>query len=114
MKEILLLAKKPQGHNNIYECLDEGVVSLNWLNLFPSSKIQHHNFSSLDHCPISLSINLSQGRKAPPFRFDKLWTTRRDFDCLVKKTWCTQFQGSYMYCFTRKCKLLKSNAKGWA
>lgn len=77
-------------------------------------KVKHHNFTSSDHCRISVSLILSQVRKAPPFRFNKLWTTRKDFDCLIKRTWSTRFQGSHMFCFTRKCKPLKEKAKLWS
>lgn len=84
------------------------------MNLFPCSKIKHHNFTSSDHCSISVSLKLSQVRKTPPFRFNKLWTTRKNFDCLIKKTWRTRFQASHMFCFTRKCKLLKEKVKLWS
>lgn len=89
------------------EHLDKGIVSLDWLTLFPNSKVQHHY-------QVSICLNVSKWRKAPPFRFNKLWTSQKDFDCLIKKSWWSQFQGSHMYCFTKKCKLLKEKAKIWS
>ena len=94
--------------------MDKGVVSIDWLTLFPDAKLFNHNLSSSDHCQVSLSFKVRQCRKAPPFKFIKLWTTRKDFDCLVKKTWCTHFQGSFMYYLTKKCRLLKERAKNWS
>ena len=32
-------------------------------------------------------------------------------DTLIKKTWCTQFDGSFMFTLVNKCKLLKIKAK---
>ena len=37
----------------------------------------------------------------------------KDFDVLIKKTWCNQFQGSRMFCLVKKMKLLKVKAKDW-
>lgn len=84
------------------------------MNLFPTSKVKHHNFTSSNHCPILLSLNLSQVRNAPPFCFNKQWTSRDDFDCIVKKSCRCRFQGSHLFCFTCKCKLLKEKAKVWS
>lgn len=42
-----------------------------------------------------------------------MWRTRKDYDNLIKKTWCTKFYGSYMYCLVKKCSLLKVKSKIW-
>ena len=105
--------KKRSGTNNVLERLDKAIVSLGWLELFSNASIVNHVFTSSDHSPISLSLPMVKVSKAPPFRFQKMWCLRKDFDCLVKKTWCTKFHGSHMYCLVQKCKLLKSKAKEW-
>lgn len=64
--------KKKNGPNNTMERLDKGAASIDWLNLFHASKLHHHNFSSSDHCPISLDLKLLIYLKAPPLKFDKL------------------------------------------
>ena len=51
--------------------------------------------------------------KAQPFRFEKMWSTRKDFDTLVKKTWSTKFSGPNMFCLVSKCKVLKAKIKIW-
>lgn len=87
---------------------------MEWLNLFPGAKINYHVFTSSDHCQVSINLGLHKGRKSPPFRFDKIWTTRKVFDAVIKKAWCTKFTSYYMYCFMKKCKLLKEKAKIWS
>ena len=106
--------KKRCGSSNILERLDKGVASLEWINLFPNAILNHHIFTSSDHCQVSLCLKLHQGRKAPPFKFNKIWTTRKDFDIIIKKAWCTRFNGSFMFCLAKKCKLLKEKAKLWS
>lgn len=69
---------------------------------------------SSDHCHVSINLDLPQGRKSTPFRFDKIWTSRKDFDVVIKKAWCTKFCGSDMYYFMKKCNLLKEKAKIWS
>ncbi|XP_074315393.1 uncharacterized protein LOC141651587 [Silene latifolia] len=73
----------------------------------------HHAFTSSDHCPISVKFHDQVHKKAPPFRFELMWTLRNDFSKMVKSCWQYQFQGSYMFCLSQKCKLLKQKAKKW-
>ena len=80
---------------------------------FPAAKIKHHNFTSSDHCIISLDYLSLVQSKAPPFRFEKMWCSCKAYDILVKKTWCQRFSGSYMFCLVKKCKLLKAKSKEW-
>ncbi|XP_010676027.1 uncharacterized protein LOC104891937 [Beta vulgaris subsp. vulgaris] len=105
--------KKKGGADNIHERLDRGVASIDWLSLFPQAKISHNIFTSSDHCQITLNYIPFQKAKAPPFKFEKMWCSRRDYDTLVKKTWCTHFIGSHMFRLTQKCKLLKEKSKIW-
>ncbi|XP_057251441.1 uncharacterized protein LOC130591711 [Beta vulgaris subsp. vulgaris] len=42
-----------------------------------------------------------------------MWCHRKDYDTLVKKTWCTRFNGSHMFNLVKKCKLLKVASKKW-
>lgn len=106
--------KKKNGPNNITERLDKGAASIEYLNLFLAVKLHHHIFSSSDHCPISLELKVPSCLKAPSFKFDKLWSSRKNFDVLLKRTWYTRFEWSNMFCLTIKCKLLKEKAKNWA
>ena len=78
--------KKKAGPNNILERLDRGVASSSWLGIFPQAKVKHHIFTSSDHCQMSLEYLPKENCKSPPFRFEKMWCSRKDYDVLVKKT----------------------------
>ena len=80
--------KKRASPNNLLERLDRGIASPLWLSWFPQAKLIHHPFTSSDHCQVSLDLSRSQSFKAPPFKFEKMWCLRKDYDTLVKKTWC--------------------------
>lgn len=43
-----------------------------------------------------------------------MWCLRKEYDTLVKKTWCTQFVGSHMFRLVKKRKLLKKKSKEWS
>lgn len=70
-------------------------------------------FTSSDHCQIVLKYLPTNCSKALPFLFEKMWCLRKDYDTLVKRTWCTHFIGSQMFRLVKKCKLLKANSKEW-
>lgn len=107
------LEEKKDGSNNIFERLDRGLANSEWLNLFPTAHIQHHTFTTSDHCQISLNLALNKSFKCPPFRFEKMWSQRSDYMALVAKVWNNRFEGSNMCCLTKKLKLLKSVSKEW-
>ncbi|KAK9666223.1 hypothetical protein RND81_14G169700 [Saponaria officinalis] len=105
--------KKKTSSENVFEILDRALASPNWISSYPNMQFVHHAFTSSDHCPISVKFHDQVHKKAPPFRFELMWTLRNDFSKIVKKCWQYQFQGSYMFCLSQKCKLLKQKAKNW-
>lgn len=99
---MVYLVKKRDGVGNIFERLDRGRASTSWISMFPQANIVHHVFTSSDHCQISLNYLSKATSKTPPFRFEKMRCLRKDYDSLVKKTWCTHFDGSHMFRLTKK------------
>lgn len=89
------------------------MASPSWIDKFPQGKLKHHPFTSSDHCQISLNLSQDALFKWPPFCFEKMWCLRKDYDTLVKKTWCNRFEGSHMFKLVNKCKLLKENSNRW-
>lgn len=81
--------------------------------IFPRAKIVHHAFTSSDHCQISLNYLSNNITKHPPFRFEKMWCIRKNYDTLVKKTRCSQFSGSHVFRLVKKCKIFKKKSKNW-
>ncbi|XP_074306387.1 uncharacterized protein LOC141641633 [Silene latifolia] len=105
--------KKKTGSENVFEILDRALASPSWISSYPNMQFVHHAFTSSDHCPISVKFQDQNHKKAPHFRFELMWTLRNDFSKMVKSCWHYQFRGSYMFCLSQKCKLLKQKAKKW-
>lgn len=85
--------KKKSWIGDILERLDKVMVSTSWLEFFPSASVYNHVFTSSDHYQIMIKIDNVAHQKAPSFRFEKMWSLRTGFDILVKKTWCSKFNG---------------------
>lgn len=103
--------KMKSGKNNILERLNKRMTVIQWLYKFPNATINHHIFTSSDHFQVTLNFDNTLTRKAPPFRFKKMWCLREDFYFLIKKGWCTKFVGSDMIFLVIKCKFLKEKPK---
>lgn len=64
-----------EKNNAIYERLGRGWTNVEWLTLFPESKLTHLPRVASDHCPIFLSLeNKIQNVGDKPFRFEPMWT----------------------------------------
>lgn len=109
------MEKKWSVDDNVLERLDKCLVSLEWLHYFPSAKLNHYIFTTSDHCIEALSYLTSQIQKAHPFKFEKMWCLGKVFDVIVKKTWCSRFEGSFMYRLVPKCNFFwkDKSAKFW-
>lgn len=79
--------------DNTLKRLDKVIPNSSWLNLFPLAKLQNHIFTSSDHCQVSLKLNSSNSSKAPPFRFEKMWSLRKILTHLLKKLGVINFNG---------------------
>ena len=51
--------------------------------------------------------------KAQSFKFERMWTTRKDFENLVKQAWGVESQGSHMFNLVKKTFSLKIATKKW-
>ena len=70
------------GGELIWERLDKGVANYEWLARFPTGRIKHLNWFTLDHRPILLSLDASGEHKKwnrKPFHFEAMWVS--DFGC---------------------------------
>lgn len=48
-----------------------------------------------------------------PFKFENIWTKRKDFGNLVRQSWRNSFPGSHMFNLVKKIAKLKTMAKNW-
>ena len=63
--------------------------------------------------PISVNLESSSYKIKQPFKFEKIWTYRKDFANLIKQAWRYDPPGSQMLKLIKKTQLLKYKAKGW-
>lgn len=73
---------------NIRECLDRGVITVEWLECFPNVSIQHLSHSYSDHCPLLISSPfINSNKKSSRFRFKAWWILESTLEVTVKKEW---------------------------
>ncbi|KAA3477129.1 reverse transcriptase [Gossypium australe] len=76
---------------NIRERLDHGVVTLNWMELFPNYQIEYLTHSFSDHCPLLLDTmggsRIDQQHKERKFHFEAKRCLESSFEGLVRRWW---------------------------
>ncbi|XP_057745700.1 uncharacterized protein LOC130963614 [Arachis stenosperma] len=88
--------------------IDRALVSLEWLEQFPETRIQGGPRGLSDHCPIILEEN-KQRRGPRPFRSLDSWFTHEGFLRMVKEEW----RGLGQLQFTDKLKALTVPLGRW-
>lgn len=78
-------ANNQQGMALILERLDRAVVTAEWINLYPNSKVFHIPNYSSDHLPILLRTEPKPRRKAKSFRVKQWWASHHDFQDVCAK-----------------------------
>ena len=101
-------------NHNILERLDRVLIPQNCVNYLPQITVQHHPFTTSDHCLISFSLGTDTRKLKLPFRYDNAWGKERSFSKLVHKVWTKKCAGSFMHRVAHKLKLLKFYSKEWA
>jgi len=74
-----------KGRETIYERLDRILVSNQIKIWFPEVRTQHHAFSSSDHCKISCELKVIEEQRGRPFKLEKMWMLRKDYESLVRQ-----------------------------
>lgn len=107
--------KKKDGDNNIFEKLDRVLAHFDVINAFHQVHVWNHAFTTSDHCMISVELSNGVAQYCnKPFRFELMWTERKDCEQVIKQTWRTQFPGTNMYNLVKKLNLVKSKIKLWS
>lgn len=70
------------------ERLDRVFANVQWLDLFPNSKILHLPKTHSDHSPLLINLNSCRKPRGPrPFRLGKFWINHPSFKDVVKSCW---------------------------
>ena len=75
---------------NVWVRLDRGVVTIEWILRFPSTRILHLNAFHSNHKPLLLATDSELKlfyRKGRPFCFESMWLKERSCEEVVQKAW---------------------------
>lgn len=65
--------------------LDRAMVSMSWRDCFPDAELHNLGFSSSDHGPLYLSLDVSNSSVSlPKFRFENAWLKEPVVDRLLR------------------------------
>lgn len=104
------------GHT-IWERLDRGVTTHDWLEKYPTASIWHLHCVELDHRPILLVLDPngeSHRWKWKPFRFKEMWSAGRGCCDTVLRAWESWPRGHPMFKVTFKLKKCKKMLSAWS
>ncbi|XP_058782838.1 uncharacterized protein LOC131657458 [Vicia villosa] len=91
-------SKSRGSEHAIEERLDRGLVTQDWLDMFPEAKLFKLLASHSDHSPILLQCEPPQPsrRKNYSFRFENAWLKEDDLNDIVSKGWNFDEQGGVL------------------
>jgi len=102
---------KPNG--TVKSRIDGVLVSLEWLEKWPGSKLYAEGRSVSDHCALILKeVNIDWDPK--PFRCLDVWQKDDRFKELVRNKWASyDIRGNSLYVLKEKLKRLKFDIRNW-
>ncbi|GJT58055.1 RNA-directed DNA polymerase, eukaryota, reverse transcriptase zinc-binding domain protein [Tanacetum coccineum] len=109
--------KSLQNSNcNVLNKLDRMMINEEFMQKFPKAFGVFLPYLISDHSPAVMTIRDGVPKKQKSFRFSNFIAGKENFVEVVKKEWCDNIQGSSMYRFVKKLKLLKKplNKLSWS
>ena len=102
----------PSG--GIWECLDRAVSMADWIERFPTTKVQSLVCEQSDHSPI---IILPEGILVKPqrlWRFEQFWLEKERCHDTVARSWVAEQSGSPMVAVMGKIDRCQVKLKKWS
>ncbi len=105
------------GSATIWERLDRGLATAEWLSMFPNASLHHIDNGTSDHCPLWLSLNANITRYSSPrrpFRFEEIWLT--DLRCrdVVNEAWNHDVRVESMAMVHNKIRNCRKLLRSWS
>ncbi|XP_075662915.1 uncharacterized protein LOC142632377 [Castanea sativa] len=97
--------------NLVYARLDRGLHNLEWMQLFPQSKLPHVPFGFSDH--MALFVKLQTDAVNPPirkhrmFRFEAFWMRDPNCEDIIRSSWDFLQWGTLMFRVIQKIKAVR-------
>ncbi|WMV41297.1 hypothetical protein MTR67_034682 [Solanum verrucosum] len=87
---------------------------MRWMDLFPSSEVQHLIRQGSDHAPLHMICNSEEEPAIRPFRFLNFWSKHKQFKKIVVDNWRVDFTGTSFIEFHVKIKKVKKALAEWS
>ncbi|XP_074293021.1 uncharacterized protein LOC141619909 [Silene latifolia] len=100
--------------HRIYERLDEGFASNDWLSLFPNTFIKHLPIQISDHAPIILDTNMILHTKKKIYRLDAWCFDHAECSSLVKESWGRKDKGDASHALLSNLRRINNVFRVWA
>ena len=97
----------------IQECLDGGLATSGWVNMYQEAKVLHEVLEGSDHTMLILETNPSLVPRKKRFIYDSRWNKVEACHGIVKGTWCRGFVGSHAFRVTEKLKWVRHGLLEW-
>ncbi|XP_074313772.1 uncharacterized protein LOC141648966 [Silene latifolia] len=97
----------------IFERLDRGYASQDWLITFPEAQIQNLNVFLSDHAPIVLDLTAQIKKPKRPYRVDNWCLDHSKIQALVLSIWHTFSSSSVMSSVFKKLAQIRNGILNW-
>ncbi|XP_074314268.1 uncharacterized protein LOC141649477 [Silene latifolia] len=97
--------------DRVYSRLDRFLVNQEWLDEFPLLYAHFLPKGIFDHTPCVVQDNLTNEKRARPFKYFNMWSLASNFKEIVQVGWNCMQTGTKMYELARKLKNLKQGLK---
>uniref|UniRef100_A0A2N9I0P4 Reverse transcriptase domain-containing protein n=1 Tax=Fagus sylvatica TaxID=28930 RepID=A0A2N9I0P4_FAGSY len=105
------------GSATIWERLDRGLATAEWMSMFPNASLHHIDNGTSDHCPLWLNLvatNPAHSSQRRPFRFEEIWLS--DLSCrdLVNQAWKHDVRVDSMAIVHDKIRNCRKHLRSWS
>ena len=105
------------GSATIWERLDRGLATAEWLSMFPNASLHHIDNGTSDHCPLWLTLDATitgHSSTRRPFRFEEIWLS--DLSCrdMVNEAWNHDVRVQSMAMVHNKIRNCRKLLRSWS
>lgn len=86
--------RESRGDNTIWERLDRAVATMDWIELFPATKVLHLECGSSDHKHLIILPKGIQNKRRKPWRFEQMCLEDASCSEVIDLVWRQNFPGS--------------------
>lgn len=106
-----------RGGEVIKVCLDRGLATQGWCDIFSFSKVCHLPPNKSDHVPVLVKVREAcphRKRKKKCFRFEEMWLREEDCGRVVKQSWDGVADADMFISVCKKIAFTRSSLMEWS